>query len=600
MLSRSDGLKFRLRNTICKSVSTRRKFERRRAFAVIFKFLLTTRYGEFGMRLVCMTRASLVAFFVLFLTFFGCSQSIDGPSPGLNGKSRQVKLPAKPKAGDRLTVKVRGANLTFRYCPPGEFTMDVIDFSDKYLPDLEEEEDEEGNVDVPEKPIRVKITRGFWIQETELTRKQAVAISGKKDYSRSKYDDGVPSNNGDYPFWGSKNDFDQLLKELNADGTVLTENMTPHEKITPDGWKFELPTEAEWEYASRAGSDDPESDEETDKHAWTKDNSDETAHKVGSKKANKWGLCDMRGNMWERVRVPQDHTLTDMPDQQILDEDGTLHDPDNLRGRFQVIKGGGIGMTAKDCKSKTWSYYEGRWSPLSFQGDVGGRFVLVEEASVLKPDRKQIVRERGFDRWRRLHNEETTQRSKQFFKEVEERRKREQEELEAARKANPDAFKTPEQRAREQIEKIRREAEEEQAAMERREIENVMRDQQMTEEQAKEFLAKRRAEARQADETFDKEHGLDAIEDPIERARRRTELRREEFEKNRKKMIESNPQMAEFEKRAEENRKKFEERREANRKKFEERRKQLERESEDIEKEFEERRKKMEQEAEER
>ena len=538
------------------------------------------------MRFIRTVGATLFALLVLCLALSGCSQSVDGPSPGLGGKTRQVKLPSNPKAGDRLTVKVRGANMTFRYCPPGEFTMDVIDFSDKYLPDLEEEKDEDGNEDVPEKPVRVKITRGFWIQETELTRKQAVAISGKKDYSRSKYDDGVPSNNGDYPFWGSRSDFDQLLKELNSDGTVLAENMSPHEKIAPDGWKFELPTEAEWEYASRAGSDDPEPDDETDKYAWTKDNSGETPHKVGSKTANKWGLCDMRGNMWERVRVPQDHTLTDMPDRQIFDEDGTLHDPDNLRGRFEVLKGGGIGMTAKDCKSNTWSYYEGRWSPWSFQGDVGGRFVLVEEASVLKPDRKQLLQETGFSRWRRLRNEEMKQRSEQFFKDVEERRKREQEELEAARIANPDAFKTPQQRAQEQIEKFRREAEEEQAAAERREIENVMRAQQMTEEQAKEFIARRRAEALQADEAFDKEHGLDSIEDTVERARRRAELRREEFEANRKKMLESNPQMAEFEKRAEESRKKFEERREASRQKFEERRKQREAEFEASQKEF--------------
>ena len=147
------------------------------------------------MRFVRTVGATLFALLVLCLALSGCSQSVDGPSPSLNGKTKQVELPADPKAGDRLTVKVRGANMTFRYCPPGEFTMDVFDFSDKYLPDLEEEKDEDGNEDVPEKPVRVKITRGFWIQETELTRKQAVAISGKKDYSRSKYDDGVPSNN---------------------------------------------------------------------------------------------------------------------------------------------------------------------------------------------------------------------------------------------------------------------------------------------------------------------------------------------------------------------------------------------------------------------
>lgn len=540
------------------------------------------------MRSFASSCATFFALLVLCVTFLGCG-----------GKTGQAKLPGSPKAGDKMVVNVRGAKLTFRYCPPGEFTMNVVDFSDKYLPDLEVEKDEDGNEDLPTKPVRVKITRGFWIQETELTRKQAVAISGKEDYSRSKYDDGTPSNNGDYPFWGSRYDFEQLVKELNSDGTVLTENMTPHEKIAPDGWKFELPTEAEWEYASRAGSDDPEPDDETDKYAWTKDNSGETIHKVASKKANKWGLYDMRGNMWERVRVPQDHTLTDMPDQQILADDGTLHDPDNLRGRFEVIKGGGLGMSAKDCKSETWSYFEGRWSPWTFQGDVGGRLVLVEEASILKPDRKQLVRERGFERWRRQQREESQKHFEEFRQQVEERRKREAEELQAAREANPDAFKTPEERNREKMDEMRRKIEEERAEMERREIESVMRDRGMTEEQAKAFLAEQRAEAQKRDEEFDKEHGLDSIEDPMERARRRSELRREEIEKNRKKILESNPQMAELEKRAEENRKKFEERREASRKKFEERRKQMEQKMEESDKEFEktmeEMRKKMEQ-----
>ena len=549
---------------------------------------------DFDMRSVRTASAALCALFALSLTFLGCS-----------GGTGQVKLPTNPKAGDKLTVNIRGAKLTFRYCPPGEFTMNVVDFSDKYLPDIEEEKDEDGNETVPETPVTVKITRGFWIQETELTRKQAVAISGKKDYSRSKYDDGVPANNGDYPFWGSRSDFEGLLKELNSDGSIVSENMTPHEKIRPDGWKFELPTEAEWEYASRAGSNDPEPDGECDMYAWSKENSNETAHKVASKKANKWGLYDMRGNMWERVRIPYDNMRGDMPDQQIFEDDGALHDPDNLHGRFEIVRGGGIAMAAKDCKSDTWSYFEGRWSPLSFQGDVGGRLALFEEESILKPNRKQIVRETGFSRWRRLRNEESNQRLEEMRQRVIERRQREQEEMKKEMEANPDAFKTPAQRMQEQMDEARRKAEEEQAAMERREIENVMRDNPgMTEAQAKEFLAKQRADALKKQEEFDKAHGLDKIEDNFERSRRRAEIQREEFEKNREEMEKRRkemrekaglPQNTEFEKRVEESRKKFEERAAENRRKFEERVKQREEEDkkrqEEFEKEFEEMRK---------
>lgn len=67
-----------------------------------------------------------------------------------------------------------------------------------------------------------------------------------------------------------------------------------------DGWIYRLPTEAEWEYAARAGSA-LSSIEDKDNSIWHAGNSEGKTHPVGEKKANKWGLFDMHGNVMEWV-----------------------------------------------------------------------------------------------------------------------------------------------------------------------------------------------------------------------------------------------------------------------------------------------------------
>jgi formylglycine-generating enzyme required for sulfatase activity len=148
---------------------------------------------------------------------------------------------------------------TFVQIPPGEVVMGS-----------------ESGLD-GEKPVhKVRITKPFEIGKYEVTQEQWQAVMGN-----------TPSHfkGADMPVeMVSWNEFQDFLIKLNTK--------------RDDGYIYRLPTEAEWEYACRAGSTGDYAGG-LDEMAWYDKNSGGKSHPVGQKKANAWGLHDMHGNVSE-------------------------------------------------------------------------------------------------------------------------------------------------------------------------------------------------------------------------------------------------------------------------------------------------------------
>lgn len=176
---------------------------------------------------------------------------------------------------------------------------------------------------------QVTITQPFYLGKYPVTQAQWQAVMG----SNPSYFSGKPNNPVERISWNDCREFIEKLNQMKQ-GT------------------FRLPTEAEWEYACRAGTkvrfywgDDPNYTQ-IEEYAWYDQNSNGQTQEVGQKRSNAFGLYDMSGNVWKWCQ-----------DWYGSYNSNTQVDPAGVgNGQFRVLRGGGWGDGARYCRSAPRSW----------------------------------------------------------------------------------------------------------------------------------------------------------------------------------------------------------------------------------------------------
>jgi formylglycine-generating enzyme required for sulfatase activity len=176
----------------------------------------------------------------------------------------------RPAAGASARTS---SGMEFVYVPPGKFMMGAAGRS----PD--------------ETPVhKVTIREGFYMGKYEVTQAQWLGVMGatvgrQRDKANPSWS--LVGEGDEYPiYYVNWDEAQEFLHRLNARN---------------DGFTYRLPSEAEWEYACRAGSKDVYASQPGPLYsmAWYAHNAERQAHPVGRKLPNAFGLYDMHGNVWE-------------------------------------------------------------------------------------------------------------------------------------------------------------------------------------------------------------------------------------------------------------------------------------------------------------
>jgi len=235
----------------------------------------------------------------------------------LNGCGRQAE--EREPAGIQVTKTGCGMNMVT--IPAGQFMMGV----------------NEGPIDA--KPAHQVKVDGFLMDQHEITQDVYEGVTGKNPSRRKN-----PRNPVEQVTWSA------AVKFCNARSTQ--EGLSPC--YNTNTWEcdfsangYRLPTEAEWEYACRAGSSTRfyfgESNEELRSFGWFEGNSESKPHPAGQRKPNAWGLYDMAGNVWE--------WCNDFYGSKYFRDSPADNPRGPTQGEKRVLRGGAWSSSAGNCTS---------------------------------------------------------------------------------------------------------------------------------------------------------------------------------------------------------------------------------------------------------
>jgi len=217
---------------------------------------------------------------------------------------------------------------------PGPHGIDFSFIPGGYLK-MGSPEDEEGRLEF-ETLHWVKLTQEYWMQTTEVTRRQWFEVMDEypDDNGECKYRYNVVRDDDHPVVCVNWEEVDEFMEKLNT-------------QLVHDGYTYRLPTEAEWEFATRGYTETRFSIKgPVDSFAWTQTNGNRRSHPVGELKSNFFGLYDVHGNAFEWVS----NWFGDYPEADLVED--VVKDPKGPEvGVERSLRGGAWSNAHDDCRS---------------------------------------------------------------------------------------------------------------------------------------------------------------------------------------------------------------------------------------------------------